>query len=410
MNTNNPTIAITHGDTNGIGYELILKSFADNSLLELFTPIVYGSPKVAAYHRKAIDVPANFTIITEAEEARHNRFNLLTTFAEEVRVELGTPTPEAGNAAFRAMRTAVDDIKNQKVDALVLAPADNATMQGPDYQFGSEKSYVEMMLDNKDKGLLLHVVDTVRIASLADHKALREVPAAVSAAHLEEKLRLLHTTLRRDYGIDDPRIAVMALNDVDRNGRFYGDEEQDIMVPTQQKLAEEGMKVYGPCSFNELLSAYGDGAYDAVLAMHDGQAAMLMQQLTDHVGYEYIAGLPAVVTLVAAGADYAKAGSNTANTALLRQAIYACIDICRQREAYDEAHANPLPKLYHERRDEGEKVRFAVSNNRKRYPQNDHERVADEAPDTETLPTVPADMSEANDNDTPSNDTPPANE
>ena len=359
-------IAITHGDTNGIGYELILKSFADNSLLELFTPIVYGSPKVAAYHRKAIDIPANFSIITTAEEARHNRFNLLTTFEEEVRVELGAPSAEAGSAAFRAMRRAFADVQEAKADALVLSPADNESMHGPEYQFDSDKSYMEMMCDNKDKTLLMYVIDHVRIATLTDHKPLREVPAAINEENLTQKLQLLHGTMKRDFGISDPRIALVALNGNDSNGHYYGNEENDIVVPVVNKLNEQGMKVYGPYPTLQLLPPLMDGAYDAVLTMYDEQATMLMQTLTDHVGYQYIAGLPKVVTKVNHGTDYAAAGRNTSDTSLLRHAIYAAIDILRQREAYDEAHENPLPKLYHERRDEGEKVRFAIPGNRRR--------------------------------------------
>ena len=406
MNTKNPVIAVTHGDTNGIGYELILKSFADNTLLELFTPVVYGSPKVAAYHRKVIDIPANFTIISDAEEARHNRFNLLTTFDEEVRVVLGTPSPEAGVAAFKALRRAVDDMKNAKVDALVLSPTDNTSMQGPDYQCDSEKSYVEMMLGEKDQGLLMHIVDDMFIASLTDHKALSEVASAVTADNLGAKLRLLHRTLQRDFGISDPRIAVMPLNDCDANRRFYGNEETDVIAPLLATLEEEGMKVYGPCTFDDLRQPVMEGAYDAVLAMYEGQATLLAQMLTDHVGCQYIAGLSTVVTLVDTGTDYATVGRGESNTALLRQALYTCIDICRRREAYDNAYADPLPKLYHERRDEGEKVRFAVpfgKKNRFAPPADSAEEnasdstptedITDEGPaDITTMDTEPSDI------------------
>lgn len=360
MSIKNPIIAVTHGDTNGIGYEMILKSFSDNTLLEMFTPIVYGSPKVAAYHRKAIDIPANFSIISDVNDCHNNRFNLLTTFEEEVKVELGSPSAEAGEAAFKALQHAVADLKDEKVNALVISPANNTMMQSENYRFDSEKTYIEVQTDMKGKGLLMRIIDDLRIAMLTDHQPLRNVSSVLTEEYLIEKLQLLHNTLRRDFGIDDPRIAVLSLNDCDANGYFYGDEEAQIIVPVVDRMNEKGMKIYGPYPTSDLFRQLGTNAYDAVLAMYEGQVETATQLFTDHVGCLYVAGLPHVVTLVDNGTDYNVAGENLTESLPLHQALYAAIDILRHRTAYDEGHANPLQKLYHERRDEGEKVRFAI--------------------------------------------------
>ena len=205
-------VAITHGDTNGIGYELIFKTFAEPEMLELCTPIVYGSPKVAAYYRKAMNLPAQFSIIQKAEDAEEGRINLLAAVEEEVKVDMGVPTEESGQAAVKALDRAMTDFRDDLYDVLVTAPinSQNAFIEG--FAFKGHKHYIETCLGEGKKGLSILVGDTLRIASVTEKLPLKEVAAQITAERIVEKATLFQQTIKRDFNISNPRIAVLALN------------------------------------------------------------------------------------------------------------------------------------------------------------------------------------------------------
>ena len=205
-------VAFTHGDTNGIGYELIFKTFAEPEMLELCTPIVYGSPKVAAYYRKAMNLPAQFSIIQKAEDAEEGRINLLAAVEEEVKVDMGVPTEESGQAAVKALDRAMTDFRDDLYDVLVTAPinSQNAFIEG--FAFKGHKHYIETCLGEGKKGLSILVGDTLRIASVTEKLPLKEVAAQITAERIVEKATLFQQTIKRDFNISNPRIAVLALN------------------------------------------------------------------------------------------------------------------------------------------------------------------------------------------------------
>ena len=330
-------VAITHGDTNGIGYEIILKAFEDSGMLDLCTPIIYGSPKIATYHRNTLQLETPFSIISKAEEAHPDKLNLLATFDNEVKVEFGTPTPESAEAARKAIQRAKEDLKNGLYDVLVQAPVVSSRTPDPD-----------------DKSLLIMFTDDIRIALATNHLPIKDVATNITSDKLVEKCRLLHTALKRDFRINNPRIAVLALNPQ------LGAEEENIISPALKTIEEAGIQVYGPFTADDFFGNGLQNGFDGILAMYDNQGNVPFKTLATEFGVKMKTGFPFVITTPDQDPCFDIAGKGIADPASLRHAIYAAIDIFRNRINYDEPMANPLPKLYHEKREDGDKARFAI--------------------------------------------------
>ena len=354
-------VAITHGDINGIGYEVIFKVFEDPAVLELFTPIIYGSPKAAAYHGKTLDVEMQFNIINDAREAKDGCINLLTTFDEEVQIDLGVATPNAGDAAKRAIDRSLEDYAKGLFDVLVTAPVAKNSIRG----FDGHTAYIAQHLPTADDqplhGLTILVSDNLRIALVTNNVSLKDVPDAISQQKIVEKAKIFHQSLRRDMRIDNPRIAVLALNPRGGEDGVLGDEEQQIISPAIKELAQQSIQAFGPYPADDF---FGNGDYaqfDGVLAMYHDQCQTPFKAITsisDDKGVRVTAGLPLIRTAPAHGVCFNIAGQGRMEADSMRHAIYEAIDIWRNRRHYDEPLANPLPKLYHEKRDDSEKVRF----------------------------------------------------
>lgn len=330
-------VAITHGDTNGIGYEVILKAFEDSGMLDMCTPIIYGNPKIATYHRNTLHLETPFSIISKAEDAHPDKLNLLATFDEEVKVEFGTPTSESAEAARKALQRAKEDLKNGLYDVLVQAPVVSSHTPDPD-----------------DKSLLIMFADDIRIALATNHLPIKDVANSITTDKLVEKCRLLHSSLKRDFRINNPRIAVLALNPQ------LGAEEENIISPALKTVEETGIQAYGPYTADDFFGSGLQYSFDGILAMYDDQGNVPFKTLAREFGVKMKTGFPFVITTPDHDPCFDIAGKGIADPASLRHAIYAAIDIFRNRIQYDEPLANPLPKLYHEKREDGEKARFAI--------------------------------------------------
>jgi 4-hydroxythreonine-4-phosphate dehydrogenase len=353
-------VAITQGDTNGVGYEVIFKAFADPAIFELCTPIIYGSPKIAAYHKKALNLETNFTIINKAEEARDGRLNLLSCFDDEVKVELGQPSKEAGDAALRALDRAMTDFRAGLYDVLVTAPINKATIQSPGFQFPGHTEYIETSVGNGQKALMILMNETLRVALVTTHLAIKDISRAITKESIVEKTTIFHTTLKRDFRISNPRIAVLALNPHAGDDGLLGSEEKEIISPAIEELAGKGIQAFGPYPADGF---FGNGTYyhfDGVLAMYHDQGLAPFKTIALESGVNFTAGLPIIRTSPDHGTAFDIAGQGKADENSMRQAIYTAIDIFRNRQNYDEPLKNPLPKLFHEKREDGDKARFAV--------------------------------------------------
>ena len=353
-------VAITHGDTNGIGYELIFKTFAEPEMLELCTPIIYGSPKVATYHRNALDIEANFTIIKDASEAQNGRLNLLPVFDDEIKVELGVPTEESGVAGLRAVDKALDDYRQGLFDVLVTAPIDN----NEHFHFSGQSRYIEDHLETEEQGLSILINDELRIALATRNLPLRQVAESITKASIIKNTTLLFKSLRRDFRITCPRIAVLGLNPKAGDNGLLGSEEQEIILPAIDELVDNDIQAFGPYPADTFFGCNYTEHFDGILAMYYEQGLAPFRSLSSCHGITYTAGLPLVRTSAEIPDSLALAGKGIIDELPFRHAIYLAIDIFRNRINYDAPMTNPLPKLYKERRDESDKVRFAIPRKR----------------------------------------------
>lgn len=345
-------VAITQGDTNGVGYELILKTFADGQMLEMCTPIIYGHIKVANYHKKILNVKTSLNVIESAEEAVDGKVNFVNCSDDDIKVEFGVQSAEAGHAAFIALEQAIADYKQGLVDALVTAPINKASIQSSNFRFVGHTEYLQDRLgDENSEPLMILCNSVMRAALVTTHLPLSNVVSAITQEAIERKARLLFDSLKKDFNIFSPRIAVLALNPHAGDSGFLGTEEQTVISPAIKSLSDEGISCYGPYAADGFFGAGMFKFFDGVLAMYHDQGLVAFKALSMNEGVNFTAGLPLVRTSPDHGTAYDIAGKGLAQPDSFRQAIYAATDIFRKRNVYIESHANPLPKIYQDRRE-----------------------------------------------------------
>lgn len=345
-------IGITQGDTNGIGLETILKAFADSSIREVCQPILYAHPKAVAHHSKQLGLDVRFHIIQSAEEAEPDKFNLVSLGEEDIKVDFGQKSQEAGLAAFTALERVVTDLKMGELDAVVTAPINKATIQSEKFRFaGHTEFFHNRFHGEEDEALMILSNELMRVALVTTHLPLADVPYAVTAERLEQKTRQLYQSLTRDYLLSAPRIAVLSLNPHAGDDGLIGQEETDIITPAVKAMAVAGMPVYGPFAADGFFGSGNYRHFDAVLAMYHDQGLIPLKALSTEGGVNFTAGLPIVRTSPDHGTAYDIAGKGIASPLSMLHAIYEAIDIVRHRRAYDEACESPLPKLYIDRKE-----------------------------------------------------------
>lgn len=358
MEGNKIKVGITQGDINGVGYEVILKTFADSTMLELCTPIIYGSPKVAAYHRKSLDLSTNFSIINSAADASYNKLSIINCTTDEAKVEFSKADPEAGKAAFAALEKAVSDYKQGLIDVLITAPINKNTIQSADFNFPGHTEYLEERAGNGYKSLMILMKGDFRMALVTGHIPLKDVPQTITKELIQEKLRIFNHTLKQDFGIGSPRIAVLSLNPHAGDEGLIGKEEQEIIIPALKEMASQNILCYGPYPADGFMGSGNFENFDGVLAMYHDQGLTPFKTLAMEDGVNFTAGLPIIRTSPAHGTAYDIAGKGEASEDSFRQAIYVAIDVFRNRKRDIEAHANPLRKQYYEKRDDSDKLKL----------------------------------------------------
>ena len=352
-------IGITQGDPNGVGLELILKAFSDPTMFDLCLPVVFGSAKIAAYHRKVLGLETNFNIINSAEEAQRGHLNLVNCYDKDFTTNFGHNDPEAGHVAYVALEAATEALKNGLIDALVTAPICKAAIQSADFRFAGHTEYLCNRLGHGEQPLMILANSMMRVALATTHLSLAEVAGALTQELIEEKITLLSNSLRHDFLVPAPRIAVLGLNPHNGDNGTMGEEEKTIIAPAIAAATSKGINALCP---NPADGFFGSGAYakfDGILAMYHDQGLTPLKTLSMDDGINFTAGLPYVRTSPDHGTAFDIAGQGIASEGSLRAAIYAAIDLYRNREADREAYKNPLPKLYHERREETGRGRFA---------------------------------------------------
>jgi len=341
-------VGITQGDINGIGYEVILKTFGDTRMTELCTPIIYGSSKVAAFHRKAMELPSvNMSTISRAEDAGSNRVNVINCIPDDTKVELAQSTEIAGQSAFKALEAAVSDLKRGVIDILVTAPINKNNIQSSEFHFPGHTEYLsECFGDDEQKALMILMTDQLRVALVTGHIPLSQVASSLKKEDIIEKLIIFNQSLKMDFSVGRPRIAVLSLNPHAGDNGLLGDEEETIIKPAMEEAEKQGVMSFGPYAADGFFGSEMYDNFDGVLAMYHDQGLAPFKTLAMKEGVNYTAGLSIVRTSPAHGTGYDIAGQNKASEDSFRQAIYAAMDVYRNRCRYKEATAHPLRKQY----------------------------------------------------------------
>lgn len=336
-------LAITHGDLNGVGYEVILKTFADQRMFDFCIPVLYGSSKVASYHKKlltSVQQEFQFNTIRDAADALPGRYNIINLTQDEIKIDLGKSTEIAGALSRESLGRVCADLKDGKVDVLVTAPINKRNIQAPDFDFPGHTEYLSHQFGSSS--LMLMVCDRIRIGIVTNHLALKDVPAALTHDLLTEKLTLLNQSLKQDFGITTPKIAVLALDPHAGDNGVIGDFDQRVIRPVIDEAQARGILAYGPFPSDGFFGSSEFNKFDGVLALYHDQGLIPFKLMSFTEGVNYTAGLPYVRTSPAHGTGYDIAGHDCASEQSFRSAVYLACNILRKRREYAELTADPL--------------------------------------------------------------------
>lgn len=335
MQKRKPIVGITQGDSNGIGYEVIIKALSDPRLLEFLTPVIYGSSKLFGFYRKTLadmEQP-DINAINSASEAKPKKINILNCLPDSVFAEPGKSTPESARAAMESLSRAVADIKDGLLDAIVTGPINKKAMNAQGFGFPGHTEYLQQQFGAEDVAMVM-TSHRMRLGVVTGHIPLRDVASSITVDKILGKLRLLDRSLREDFCVDQPRIAVLSLNPHGGDGGLLGAEEQDIIIPALAAATAEGIMAFGPFSPDGFFGLGHYARYDATLAMYHDQGLAPFKALSFEDGVNYTAGLPIVRTSPDHGTAFEIAGKDMADPQSMRSAIFAAVDIFNAREDF----------------------------------------------------------------------------
>jgi 4-hydroxythreonine-4-phosphate dehydrogenase len=336
-------VGLTHGDFNGIGYEIIIKALHDQRMLDMITPVVYGNSKVASYHRKVLDISDfNFNLVKNAAAANPKRPNIINVTEEEVKIDIGKSTTVAGELAYKALEKATLDLKENQVDVIVTAPINKKNIQSEEFHFPGHTEYLAEKFSSEEY-LMFMVSNNIRIGVATGHIPLMEVSKHLTTELILQKLRIIDRSLKRDFSIPKPKIALLGLNPHAGDNGLLGKEEEEVIIPAVKAAFDEGIHAYGPYAADGFFGSSAFTSFDGVLAMYHDQGLIPFKALSFESGVNFTAGLEVVRTSPAHGTAFEIAGKNQASPESMRAAIFLAADIFRNRKRYDELNKNPLP-------------------------------------------------------------------
>jgi len=335
-------IGITCGDLNGIGMEVIIKTMMDNRVSELCTPVLFASGKVVSYHRKALKaMDFSFNIINKIEDMNEKRPNLLNTWREEVNLEFGKPSKEVAAYAVKSMEAATEALKSGHIDAVITAPINKHTIQSEVFNYQGHTEYYAHEFEGK--ALMLLCTEHLKVAVATGHIPIAQVATTLNKKLILEKIHILNHSLKQDFGIVKPRIAVLGLNPHKGDEGLIGSEEIDFIEPAIRQAFDEGVHVFGPFSADGFFGTQAFSSYDAVLAMYHDQGLIPFKTLAFNNGVNFTAGLSVIRVSPDHGPAYDLAGKNEADENSFKQALWMACDLVKNRAQYAEMNANPLP-------------------------------------------------------------------
>ncbi len=342
MIDNKVVIGITQGDINSISYEIIIKTLSDPRINEICVPVLYGSPKVSAYHRKALNFEHfNFNQVKDITEINSKRSNIINCMDDNVRVELGKITEQGGEGSIKSIQAAVTDIKAGKIDALLTSPICKHNVQSSSFNFPGHTEFLAKAF-NTSEVLMLMVSEVMRIGVVTGHIPLSEVSKNITPESILKKLRILNNSLKKDFGIRKPSIAVLGLNPHAGDSGVIGNEEQEIITPAINKANEENILALGPYAADGFFGSSVFSKFDAILAMYHDQGLAPFKAIAFDSGINYTAGLPIIRTSPAHGTAFEIAGHGVASESSFRKALYLAVDLFNNRQMYETITKNPL--------------------------------------------------------------------
>lgn len=339
-NTENTIIGISIGDLNGIGTEIILKTFEDNRMLELCTPVIFANAKIISFIRKTLNINIHIHGIDNLDQIVPGKLNVLNIWKESVNLEFGKQDDTIGKYAIKSFTKATKALQEEKIQALVTAPINKYNIQSEDFKFPGHTGYLDKEL--KGNALMLMISGNLRIGLLTDHIPVSEAAQNVTATLLQHKILTIKKTLIKDFKIAKPKIAVLGLNPHSGDNGIIGNEEKEIVIPTINQMMEEGTYVFGPYPSDSFFGSNNYKKFDAVLAMYHDQGLIPFKTLSFGNGVNYTAGLSQIRTSPDHGTAFDIAGKNEANHTSFREAVYLAIDIFKNRQEYKELATNPL--------------------------------------------------------------------
>ena len=347
-------IGITQGDTNGVGWEVIIKALSHPSMVELFTPVVYGAKHIAEFYARGLEgvEPLHFSICNSAAEARRGKINLVECGAKDTRIEAGRATEESAKQALDALEKASVDLVAGDLAAVVTAPINKESMQKVGFGFTGHTEYFA----SKSQGepMMIMCSELMRVALQTVHIPVDKVAASLSTEKITSSLVALRQTLKQDFGIGCPRIAVFSLNPHAGDNGVIGTEEAEVIIPAMKEMIAKGVQCFGPYPADGFMGSGNFCHFDGILAMYHDQGLAPFKALAMDEGVNFTAGLPIVRTSPAHGTAYDIAGQGIASESSFRQAVYLALDVYRNRMMEAEIHARPLRKQYYEKRDDSD--------------------------------------------------------
>ncbi len=340
-----PVIGISVGDLNGIGIEIIIKTFSDNRILELCTPVIFGSNRVINFYKKSIpDINLNYVSIKEISKINPKQVNIVTLWEEEIEIQPGQMTETGGKYGVQSLQAAVKALKEKTIDALVTAPLNKFTMQSSEFNFTGHTPFLKEAF-RADDVLMLMIADNMKVGLLTEHLAIIDVAKNINKEQIIKKINLLKTSLIKDFGVERPRIAVLGLNPHAGDEGLVGKEEKEIIRPAILESKKNDCVVMGPYSADAFFARGNHEKFDAILAMYHDQGLIPFKSLAIGEGTNFTAGLQAIRTSPDHGTAFDIAGKNQADESSFRAAVFSAIDIFNTRNNYQELRKNPLKKI-----------------------------------------------------------------
>jgi 4-hydroxythreonine-4-phosphate dehydrogenase len=339
-----PVIGFSCGDLNGIGIELIIKTLSDNRILDICTPVVFASNKSINFYRKSLaDINLNYASSKDASRINPKQINIVNCWEEEVAITPGVLNEIGGKYAIISLRAAAQALKDGQIHGLVTAPIHKKNVQSDDFRYSGHTPFLKDFFDAKDVAMLM-TAPNMRVGLVTEHVPVAELGKHITKEAIISKLRIIHSSLQKDFGIDKPRIAVLGMNPHSGDEGLIGNEEENVIKPAI-KESKQHIMVFGPYSADAFFARGQHERFDAVLAMYHDQGLIPFKSLAIGEGVNYTAGLPVVRTSPDHGTAFDIAGKGKADHTSFLEATYTCIDIIRQRMGYADARQNPLKKM-----------------------------------------------------------------